>query len=84
LLYQNKTVSKIGTGEAKPFGKLEILETLPLNHYRYKKYLCWAMLPSVIVSNWYSDKLSQMPVTKFCNKMIGKNGIEIWKSERNR
>jgi DNA polymerase-4 len=51
VLSVNKTVSKIGTGEAKPFGKLEILEThvQPLNPLPIQKYLCWGCYFSVIV-----------------------------------
>jgi DNA polymerase-4 len=46
VLSVNKTVSKIGTGEAKPFGKLEILEThvQPLNPLPIQKYPMLGML----------------------------------------
>jgi DNA polymerase-4 len=42
----NKTVSKIGTGEGKPKGHLDIPENQVrafLNRFRFKKFLWWAM-----------------------------------------
>ena len=80
----NKTVSKIGTGEAKPFGKLEILEThvqpflnpLPIQKIPMLGDVTFQLLSRIGIRN--IQTLSQMPVTVL-QQMIGKNGIEIWK-----
>jgi DNA polymerase-4 len=84
LLYQNKTVSKIGTGEAKPFGKLEILETLPLNPLPIQKI---PMLGDVTFSyclELYSYSNYRKCLSQSFATNDRENGIEIWKSERNR
>ena len=80
----NKTVSKIGTGEAKPVGKLEIQETdvKPfLNPLSIQKIpmlgdVTFQLLSRIGIRN--IQMLSEMPVAVL-QQMIGKNGIEIWK-----
>ena len=80
----NKTVSKIGTGEAKPLGSLQILEqnVRPfLNPLSIKKIpmlgdVTFQLLSRIGIRT--IETLSQMPVQVLQN-MIGKNGAEIWK-----
>lgn len=80
----NKTVSKIGTGEAKPLGKLEIIETNVkpfLNPLSIQKIpmlgdVTFQLLSRIGIRN--IQTLSEMPV-EVLQQMIGKNGIEIWK-----
>jgi len=80
----NKTVSKIGTGEAKPVGRLEIKEenVRPfLNPLSIQKIpmlgdVTFQLLSRVGIRN--IQTLSEMPV-QVLQQMIGKNGIEIWK-----
>ena len=80
----NKTVSKIGTGEAKPLGRLEIQETnvrpfldpLPIQKIPMLGDVTFQLLSRIGIRN--IKTLSQMPV-EILHKMIGKNGIEIWK-----
>lgn len=80
----NKTVSKIGTGEAKPLGKLEITETnvkpflnpLPIQKIPMLGDVTFQLLSRIGIRN--IQTLSQMPV-EVLQQMIGKNGIEIWK-----
>jgi DNA polymerase IV len=80
----NKTVSKIGTGEAKPLGKLEITETNVkpfLNPLSIQKIpmlgdVTFQLLSRIGIRN--IQTLSEMPV-EVLQQMIGKNGIEIWK-----
>ncbi len=83
-LSKNKTVAKIGTGEAKPLGKLEIkaAEIQPfLNPLSIRK------IPMVGSATFHLlsrigirtiQTLSEMPVDVL-QQMIGKNGIELWK-----
>jgi DNA polymerase-4 len=80
----NKTVSKIGTGEAKPIGKLEINEAMVkpfLNPLSIQKIpmlgdVTFQLLSRIGVRT--IQTLSEMPV-EILQQMIGKNGIEIWK-----
>ena len=80
----NKTVSKIGTGEAKPLGKLQILETnvkpflnpLPIQKIPMLGDVTFQLLSRIGIRN--IQTLSEMPV-EVLQQMIGKNGIEIWK-----
>ena len=80
----NKTVSKIGTGEAKPLGKLEITQTnvkpflnpLPIQKIPMLGDVTFQLLSRIGIRN--IQTLSQMPV-EVLQQMIGKNGIEIWK-----
>lgn len=80
----NKTVSKIGTGEAKPIGKLEIKEEMVrsfLNPLSIQKIpmlgdVTFQLLSRVGIRT--IQTLSEMPA-EVLQQMIGKNGIEIWK-----
>lgn len=80
----NKTVSKIGTGEAKPLGKLEIIETnvkpflnpLPIQKIPMLGDVTFQLLSRIGIRN--IQTLAQMPV-EVLQQMIGKNGTEIWK-----
>ena len=80
----NKTVSKIGTGEAKPLGRLEIQETnvkpflnpLPIQKIPMLGDVTFQLLSRIGIRN--IQTLSEMPV-EILQQMIGKNGIEIWK-----
>lgn len=80
----NKTVSKIGTGEAKPLGRIEITETNVkpfLNPLSIQKIpmlgdVTFQLLSRIGIRN--IQTLSEMPV-EILQQMIGKNGIEIWK-----
>jgi DNA polymerase-4 len=80
----NKTVSKIGTSEAKPLGKLEITETnvkpflnpLPIQKIPMLGDVTFQLLSRIGIRN--IQTLSEMPV-EVLKQMIGKNGIEIWK-----
>lgn len=82
-LSTNKTVSKIGTGEAKP-GKLELKmkEIQPfLNPLSVKKIPMVGDVTFQLLSRLGVRKietLSKMPVDVL-QEMIGKNGIELWK-----
>jgi len=83
-LSTNKTVSKIGTGESKPIGKLEIPEQniKPfLNPLSVKKIpmvgnVTFQLLSRLGVRN--IQTLSEMPVDVL-HQLIGKNGQELWK-----
>lgn len=80
----NKTVSKIGTGESKPIGKLEIPEQKIrafLNPLSVKKIpmvgnVTFQLLSRLGVRN--IQTLSEMPVDVL-HRLIGKNGQELWK-----
>jgi DNA polymerase IV len=80
----NKTVSKIGTGEAKPLGKLEIKETnvqpflnpLPIQKIPMLGDVTFQLLSRIGIRN--IQTLSEMPV-EVLKQIIGKNGVEIWK-----
>lgn len=83
-LSTNKTVSKIGTGESKPIGKLEIPEQnirTFLNPLSVKKIpmvgnVTFQLLSRLGVRN--IQTLSEMPVDVL-HRLIGKNGQELWK-----
>jgi DNA polymerase IV len=83
-LSTNKTVSKIGTGESKPSGKLEIQEQQVkpfLNPLSIKKIpmvgnVTFQLLSRIGVRT--IQTLSEMPV-EVLQQLIGKNGIELWK-----
>lgn len=80
----NKTVSKIGTGESKPTGRMEINENMVkpfLNPLSIKKIpmvgdATFALLSRIGIRT--IQTLSEMPATVL-QQIIGKNGIEIWK-----
>jgi DNA polymerase-4 len=80
----NKTVSKIGTGESKPTGKLEIPETMVksfLNPLSIQKIpmvgdVTFQLLSRIGIRT--IQTLSEMPA-EVLQQMIGKNGIDIWK-----
>jgi len=83
-LSANKTVSKIGTGESKPVGRLEIkeLEIKPfLNPLSVKKIpmvgeKTFQLLSRIGIRTIHT--LSEMPVLVL-RQMIGLNGKELWK-----
>ena len=83
-LSTNKTVSKIGTGESKPIGKLEIPEQKIrafLNPLSVKKIpmvgnVTFQLLSRLGVRN--IQTLSEMPVDVL-HRLIGKKGQELWK-----
>lgn len=80
----NKTVSKIGTGEAKPLGKIEITESnvkpflnpLPIQKIPMLGDATFQLLSRIGIRN--IQTLSEMPV-EVLQQMMGKNGVEIWK-----
>jgi DNA polymerase-4 len=80
----NKTVSKIGTGEAKPVGKLEIKEDRVksfLNPLSIQKIpmlgdVTFQLLSRIGIRT--IQTLSEMPA-EVLQQLIGKNGIELWK-----
>lgn len=83
-LSRNKTVSKIGTGEAKPFGRLEIRDQ---NVHNFLNPLSIRKIPMVgnVTFQLLSrigvrtiQTLSEMPVDVL-QQLIGKNGNELWK-----
>jgi DNA polymerase-4 len=80
----NKTVSKIGTGEAKPIGKLEIKEDMVkpfLNPLSIKKIPMVGDATFLLLSRVGIRKietLSEVPIDVL-EKLLGKNGKEIWK-----
>lgn len=83
-LSNNKTVSKIGTGESKPKGKLQIIETEVqpfLNPLSVKKIpmvgdKTFQLLSRIGIRTIHT--LSEMPVLVL-QQMIGPNGKELWK-----
>ncbi|MCU7617730.1 DNA polymerase IV [Chryseobacterium sp. PBS4-4] len=83
-LSTNKTVSKIGTGESKPVGKMEIkeLEIQPfLNPLSVKKIpmvgdKTFQLLSRIGIRTIHT--LSEVPVLVL-QQMIGLNGKELWK-----
>lgn len=80
----NKTVSKIGTGEAKPIGKSEISQQMVkpfLNPLSIQKIpmlgdVTFQLLSRVGVRT--IQTLSEMPA-EVLQRLIGKNGIDLWK-----
>lgn len=83
-LSSNKTVSKIGTGEAKPTGKLELVtqNIQPfLNPLSIKKIPMVGDVTFELLSRLGVRKietLSKMPVDVL-QQLIGKNGLTLWK-----
>lgn len=83
-LSTNKTVSKIGTGEAKPLGRLEIKSDLVqsfLNPLSIRKIPMVGSVTFQLLSRIGIRKiqtLAEMPVDVL-QQMIGKNGQELWK-----
>ncbi|MCT2561829.1 DNA polymerase IV [Chryseobacterium herbae] len=83
-LSNNKTVSKIGTGEAKPIGHMEIKESMIrpfLNPLSIKKIpmvgdVTFQLLSRVGIRTIHT--LSEMPPEMLQN-LLGKNGQELWK-----
>jgi DNA polymerase-4 len=83
-LSTNKTVSKIGTGEAKPVGRLQLRapEVKPfLNPLSIRKIpmvgdVTFQLLSRIGIRN--IQTLAEMPVLVL-QQMIGKNGGELWK-----
>ena len=79
----NKTVSKIGTGESKPKGNLEIPESKVrpfLNPLSIKKIpgvgsVTFQLLSRLGIRN--IQTLSEMPA-EVLQQMIGKNGLDLW------
>jgi len=80
----NKTVSKIGTGEGKPEGKLDIpqnnvqpfLNPLSIRKIPMLGEVTFNLLSRLGIRN--IEKLAQTPA-EVLQSMIGKNGLEIWK-----
>lgn len=80
----NKTVSKIATGEGKPKGNLEIpeagvrpfLNPLSIRKIPMVGEATFNLLSRIGIRN--IQTLSEMPPI-YLQKMIGKNGIELWK-----
>ena len=83
-LSTNKTVSKIGTGEAKPHGKLQIempsikhfLNPLSIKKIPMVGNVTFQLLSRIGIRT--IQTLSEMPVDVL-QQMIGKNGQELWK-----
>lgn len=80
----NKTVAKIGTGEAKPSGKKEIRQEMVrpfLNPLSIKKIpgvgdASFQLLSRIGIRQIHT--LADMPM-EVLQQMIGKNGIDLWK-----
>lgn len=83
-LSTNKTVSKIGTGESKPIGRLEIpLQNIKpfLNPLSIKKIPMVGNVTFQLLSRLgvrTIQTLSETPVDVL-QQLIGKNGTELWK-----
>lgn len=83
-LSTNKTVSKIGTGEAKPTGRFEVKPEYIqpfLNPLSVKKIPMVGNVTFELLSRLGVRKietLSKMPADVL-QQLIGKNGIELWK-----
>jgi DNA polymerase-4 len=83
-LSTNKTVAKIGSGESKPIGRLQITETmvqpflnpLPVRRIPQIGPETAALLNRVGIRN--IETLAKMPV-KMLEEQFGKNGRTIWK-----
>ncbi len=80
----NKTVSKVATGEAKPNGQLKVdggeeknfLAPLTINKIPMVGEKTYQLLRSMGVEKIYT--LQQMPA-ELMEKVLGENGIAIWK-----
>lgn len=83
-LSNNKTVSKIGTGEAKPVGKFQVEDYNVqsfLNPLSVKKIPMVGSVTYQLLSRIGIRKiqtLSEMPIDVL-QQLIGKNGTELWK-----
>ena len=83
-LSTNKTVSKIGTGESKPVGRLDIphqniksfLNPLSIRKIPMVGDVTFQLLSRIGVRK--IETLAEMPVLVL-QQMIGKNGAELWK-----
>jgi DNA polymerase-4 len=83
-LSTNKTVSKIGTGEAKPDGQLKVpigeerpfLSPLPVNRIPMIGNKTYAALCSMGIRT--ISTLQEMPASAM-HQMMGQNGLIIWK-----
>ena len=83
-LSTNKTVSKIGTGESKPVGRLDIpqqniksfLNPLSIRKIPMVGDVTFQLLSRVGIRK--IQTLAEMPVSVL-QQMIGKNGAELWK-----
>jgi len=83
-LSTNKTVSKIGTGESKPIGRLDIpaqnikpfLNPLSIRKIPMVGEVTFQLLSRVGIRK--IETLAEMPVLVL-QQMIGKNGAELWK-----
>lgn len=83
-LSTNKTVSKIGTGEAKPVGRLEIpsqntrafLNPLSVRKIPMVGEVTFQLLSRIGIRT--IQTLAEMPLPVL-QQMIGKNGSELWK-----
>lgn len=80
----NKTVSKIGTGESKPYGHIEIpsvcvhsfLNPLPIKKMPMVGDATFRLLSRVGIRT--IGTLSEMPI-EVLQQMIGKNGTDLWR-----
>jgi DNA polymerase-4 len=80
----NKTVSKIATGEAKPNGEIEVrkeivlpfLDPLPISRIPMIGQKTFHVLRSMGIATIYT--LRSIPA-EMLEKLMGKNGIEVWK-----
>jgi len=80
----NKTVSKIGTGESKPLGRLEVneagvrsfLNPLSIQKIPMVGDVTFQLLSRIGIRT--IQTLSEMPA-QVLQQMIGKNGLELWK-----
>jgi len=80
----NKTVSKIATGEAKPNGEIEVqreavhpfLDPLSINKIPMIGQKTYHLLRSMGIATIYT--LRNIP-SEMLEKLMGKNGLEIWK-----
>jgi DNA polymerase-4 len=80
----NKTVSKIGTGEAKPVGRLEVkdgdvrsfLNPLSIQKIPMVGDVTFQLLSRIGIRT--IQTLSEMPIDVL-QKIIGQNGAEIWR-----
>lgn len=83
-LSKNKTVAKIGTGEAKPVGRLQIkeeevrpfLDPLSIRKIPMVGTSTFNLLSRIGIRT--IKTLSEMPV-EILQQMMGKNGTELWK-----
>ncbi len=80
----NKTVSKIATGEAKPNGEIEVrkervlpfLDPLSISKIPMIGHKTYHVLRSMGIATIFT--LRNIPI-EMLEKLMGKNGIEVWK-----